>query len=109
MLCYFINAALFLPLYRDFAVLLSCVHFASMLSAAAQKARSQQQSAAQTPGKRDKIAFASSSSSTAQSRSSQSRTIASAPSKKDVKEKRDARKYDPYNGENRHKKPGTRW
>ncbi|KAF8518387.1 HCNGP-like protein-domain-containing protein [Hysterangium stoloniferum] len=74
--------------------------------ATAQKACLKEQSAAQAPGKRDKIAFTSSSSSTGHG---PSRTVPPAPSKRDVKGKRDTRKYDPYNGENRYKNPGTRW
>ena len=77
--------------------------------ALAQKARSDQQAAAQAPGKRNQIAFASSTTRTSQtSRSSSS--ILHAPVKKDGKDK-DTRKFEPYESGGVHRKtrPRTQW
>lgn len=72
--------------------------------AAAQKARSEQQAAAQASGKRNQIAFTSSS-----TRTSQASHSLHAPAKKDSKERRVTRKFEPYESGSHKTRPGTRW
>ncbi|KAF8492118.1 hypothetical protein JB92DRAFT_1245433 [Gautieria morchelliformis] len=76
--------------------------------ALAQKTRSEEQAAAQSPGKRNQIAFTSSSTRTSQASHPTSSTF-HAPAKRQGKERRETRKFEPYEGGARKTRPGTRW
>ncbi|KAF8580935.1 hypothetical protein K439DRAFT_1619416 [Ramaria rubella] len=83
--------------------------YAKTPKASAQKTRSEQQAAAQTPGKRNQIAFTSSAS-TRSSLASQTSSASHAPIKREAK--RDSRRFEPYeSGGVAHRKarPGTKW
>jgi hypothetical protein len=94
----------------DYVYTMKFANVSNVHKALAQKAHSEEQAAAQSPGKRNQIAFTSSSTRTSQASHSTSSTL-HAPAKRQGKEKRETRKFEPYEGGAAHRKarPGTRW